>query len=782
MLRSLNAGVTGLVNHQTRMDVIGNNISNVNTTGYKGRRTTFTESFSQLVKGASRTESKAGGTNPMQIGLGMGVGSIDMIMGQGNLQNTGRIFDIGIEGNAFFGVSDGVGTYYTRCGAFQLDSEGYIILPTNGMVLQGKMADTLGNFPPGTAIGNLQIPLNQQAPAKATTEVDISRNLNSNGEAKGSVSYTQRLLHPVDAPRLAGTNGVNDPGRPITTADSGWPKLTSLYNANGDSLNIKAGDILNLSYYYSGSLPPGTQAEPPNGETLRITVVDDPAMVLPTNNNVYDINDLMGKMEEILGRVPPASVGTGPNTGVTTTLSPNGEVEITGITDTPIYNFTIGNQGSPESNPNTMWTFLNFGAYLGPDNAATTNINEENGATTAARSGALLRPAEQYDLMENILDNHGAKLNLIEGAQININGSVGDNAISSNPLIYQEPVWDGTLIPPRYTAGTLLDDLISQLRNDLRLPYDFVDKDNQYYQSVGIKRPGLGEDKINEGALVIRGLPGEAFSINNLTIEAKNPGGTTITPNLQVFGISSAREAENAEIVTTSISVYDEGGAEHTLKFKFVHTGKNGEWLWEASFAGKEVVSPGTASGRVTFGLDNTLSSWTFDNGGSMLIADPANGAKQMRIKLNVGGPGNWRGLIQMDSPSTVSALKQDGYPTGNLIEISIDEFGLIEGAFSNGTSKKIAQIMVVDFANPGGLLDIADSIFTTSANSGDPVWGDPLKQSSSKLKPGALEMSNVDLSTEFTNMITTQRGYQANSRIITVSDTLLEELVNLKR
>jgi len=89
---------------------------------------------------------------------------------------------------------------------------------------------------------------------------------------------------------------------------------------------------------------------------------------------------------------------------------------------------------------------------------------------------------------------------------------------------------------------------------------------------------------------------------------------------------------------------------------------------------------------------------------------------------------------------------------------------------------------MLIDFANPGGLLSLTDSVYTTSANSGDPIWGLPINQSSSKLKPGSLEMSNVDLAGEFTNMITTQRGYQANSRIITVSDSMLEELVNLKR
>ncbi len=772
MLRSLNSGVTGLVNHQTRMDVIGNNISNVNTTGYKGRRTTFTESFSQLVKGASRSDSKAGGTNPMQVGLGMGVGSIDMIMGQGNLQNTGRIFDIGIEGNAFFGVSDGVGTYYTRCGAFQLDSEGYIILPTNGMVLQGRMADTMGNFPPGTAIGNLQIPLNQQSPAKATTQVDIARNLNSDGDAKGSVSSTQRLLHPADGNRAAGFNSVNDPGRTLDDT-----KLTSLYDGNGDALNIKAGDTLNLYYYYDKSNPPGTEIIPGgNGETLSLTVMDYTLVngVLPPlgPNEVRNLDDLMQQMETFLNRrAPGASLG----------LNERGEIEISGV-DADIYNFTVGNLDSPKSNPQTMWSFLSFGSYLGP--GAGNDAPNGDVAGNEARSGVLLRPAEQYDILGRILDNHGKELNLVDGAAIKINGSVGENNIESNPLIFSIGT-DGDLDGyPDPDTATLLDDLISELRNSLRLPYDFVDKDNLYYPTVGLKTPSIGEDSIPEGALVIRGLAGKAFSINNLTITAKNPNGSSITPNnfISVMGIDVKREAKDVEEPHTDITVYDESGAAHVLKMTFVHTGKNGEWRWQASFGGKEIITPGTGSGRVTFGQDGTISSWTFDDGGSTLLVEPANGAKQMRIKLNVGGPGNWKGITQTDNPSTVSAQGQNGYSSGNLIEISIDEFGLIEGAFSNGTSKKIAQIVVVDFANPGGLLDVADSIFTTSGNSGDPVWGNPVNQSSSKLRPGALEMSNIDLSNEFTTMITTQRGYQANSRIITVSDSLLEELVNLKR
>ena len=175
------------------------------------------------------------------------------------------------------------------------------------------------------------------------------------------------------------------------------------------------------------------------------------------------------------------------------------------------------------------------------------------------------------------------------------------------------------------------------------------------------------------------------------------------------------------------------------------------------------------------------MASFTFNDNSSRLTIDPNNGASSLDLDLNAGGPGDFQGITQFEAPTTVSAVLQDGYGTGSLADVSIDEFGIVTGAFSNGTNRALAQIMLVDFTNPGGLQKVADSVYTISNNSGDPVYtaaGD----GSSKIKPGALELSNVELSREFTEMITTQRGYQANSRVITVSDSLLEELVSLKR
>lgn len=727
MLRSLNSGVSGLVNSQVRMDVIGNNIANINTTGFKAGRVTFEQSFSQLMQGASRPAGNAGGTNPLQVGLGVSVGSVDTLQTQGNLSSTGRTLDLAIEGNAFFGVSDGKGTYYTRNGAFQLDSEGYIVLPTNGMVLQGKMADNNGEFPAGTVIGNLQIPFSEQAPAKATTNVDFGRNLNSDSDAKGSVTYSQAFLHPADSTRAAGTNSATDLGRTVTT-------LESLYSSTGQSLNIRDQDVLTLAYATTAG---GTPIE------TTFVVTKDPTLVTAANNYVYSLDQLITKMDAAL----PGTVA----------LQADGSIRVTSGTD--LFNVQL-TSSNPLSNSYVNKAF-NVGSYIGPGIGSYP-------ATPFGTSDALLRPAEADDFVSDIVDGNGDSLGLELGDTIEVNGSVGDDAIT-------------TSTPLTYSATTTMTELLNKIRNDFKLP--FTDGTVEENPTVSMNAPATLEDGIPDGSIVIRGAKGEDFSINNLSIRAINTNNSNPAPTLfnSAMGFTEKQKAQDVGVFDTSIAVYDESGAEHVLSMQFVHTGVPGVWTWSTSFNGKEDIVSG-GKGTVTFGQDGTVSSFIYDDGGSQLVVEPNNGSNVIRMNLDVGGPGDFNGLTQFASETTAKAQGQDGYTTGSLTDISIDEFGKIEGSFSNGTARTLAQVMLVDFTNPAGLVSLSDSIFTTSANSGDPIYGAPQTQSTSALKPGALEMSNVDLAGEFTTMITTQRGYQANSRIITVSDSMLEELVSLKR
>ena len=127
MMRALFAGVSGLRNHQTRMDVIGNNIANVNTVGFKASRVTFKEAFSQLLESATRPLGGLGGINPIQVGTGMNVGSIDQLFTQGSLETTGQPLDLAIPGDSMFVLSNGSRQLYTRAGNFQLDALGNLI-------------------------------------------------------------------------------------------------------------------------------------------------------------------------------------------------------------------------------------------------------------------------------------------------------------------------------------------------------------------------------------------------------------------------------------------------------------------------------------------------------------------------------------------------------------------------------------------------------------------------------------------------------------------------------
>ena len=176
MLRSLYDGVSGLRNTQVRMDVIGNNIANVNTVGFKSGRVTFKESFAQLMQSATQARGGQGGANAMQIGLGMQIGSIDQVLTQGATESTGRNTDVAINGSSFFVVRKGNDTMYTRAGNFQLDDAGNLVSQGSSGIVQGQM------YIDGVAQGgvtDIQLPFGQKVPARATQNSSMTGNLNA---------------------------------------------------------------------------------------------------------------------------------------------------------------------------------------------------------------------------------------------------------------------------------------------------------------------------------------------------------------------------------------------------------------------------------------------------------------------------------------------------------------------------------------------------------------------------------------------------------------------------
>ncbi len=179
MMRSMFSAISGLRAHQNWMDVIGNNIANVNTTGFKVGRVRFQDILNQTMRGASNPTEGLGGTNPMQIGLGVAISGIDTIHTQGALQATGRLSDLAIQGEGFFVMSDGTQQLYTRDGAFDVGVDGRLVNPSNGMYVMGWPANDLGVVDSTRAVGPITIPLGQQLDATMSTAIAIQGNVNA---------------------------------------------------------------------------------------------------------------------------------------------------------------------------------------------------------------------------------------------------------------------------------------------------------------------------------------------------------------------------------------------------------------------------------------------------------------------------------------------------------------------------------------------------------------------------------------------------------------------------
>jgi flagellar hook protein FlgE len=435
MMRSMFSAISGLRAHQTWMDVIGNNIANVNTTGFKVGRVRFTDILSQLVRGASGPTETRGGINPLQIGLGAVVGAVDTIHTQGALQLTGKPSDLAIQGDGFFVVSDGSQTLYTRDGAFDIGSDLRLVNPSNGFYVLGWQADANGNVDTAGPVGPITIPIGQQLDAVPTTQITVQGNLDAN----------QR-----------------------------------------------------------------TAADPPHFVT-KVSITDSLGM----RHDVY---------------ITFTKSGDSPN----------------------IWNYTI-----TEDNPDTE------------------DINEGG--------------ENKYDISDD-------------------------------------------------ATGTLHFD--------------------------------------ENGNLIPQGAPESQTNIPPVTI----------TPSTGA-----------AKIVLTAPS-----------------------------------------------GLDFSR-------------------------------------LTQLAAPYSANAAA-NGAPAGSLTTFTVSQSGQVLGIYSNGVTKVIGQIALALFTNPGGLMKVGGNAYQPTVNSGEPIVGPPDSGGRGKIASGYLEMSNVDLAQEFTSMIMAQRGFQANSRVITTSDEVLQELVNLRR
>lgn len=240
MMSSLFSAVSGLSNHQTQMDVIGDNLANVNTIGFKQSDVSFATGFSQLLRAAQAPGTNFGGSNAIEIGLGSRVAAINRVFTQGNFENTGNRNDLAISGDGFFVVGDGVSNYYTRAGNFQIDANGSLLSSGGGFNVLGRLADKDGNLITSSAVEPLQLPFGEVDPARATTNINYFSNLDAN--ASKVQSFASSFAFKTSGNPANRNTLLND-----------LDQVTSPLN-DGDIIRLTAtnrqGEAVNVSFVY----------------------------------------------------------------------------------------------------------------------------------------------------------------------------------------------------------------------------------------------------------------------------------------------------------------------------------------------------------------------------------------------------------------------------------------------------------------------------------------------------------------------------------------------------
>lgn len=724
MLRSLFAGVTGLQSHQIAMDVESNNIANVNTIGYKYSRANFSDLLAQTNQIATAPQGQIGGKNAVQIGLGTTVSSITRIHSQGSIQNTDKNTDVAIQGDGFFIVSaDGGNTYkYSRSGDFKFDAAGNFV-DNNGFIVQGWVRDSKTGLVDATApISNIQIPPGLTTPAQATSEVVIKANLSSGDKVD---QFKPIYTLDTNSASTAGVDGLTN------TADDDRPEFFNvLFDASGNALNLQNGQGMWTSYQPAtisqtmNAIPAagGSLTFTLNGVTMSLAFAGGESATTVTNMIAAKINAntaTTGVSAAPDPANPAVLIMTNDNTRGTTAASKN--ISLGGIIDT-----VVGGTGLAAASDITafQYTFVDAGATPIAETDAT-------GAVRQFTSTEDLRAQMQWDA-RLVGDDHSA-----------LNNNLFDSAITVE-----------------------------------------VNSKGQFE----IKNPGSAGTDEYDLRIAVTGLTSAGVTENTrFTQNFQTLSGTLTTGS----SISRLSQSFNAATHSASIDVFDSLGTKHTLRLDFRKTALNSsggtEWIYEVS-----VPSPGDIGGTINKNELTNLDAGriSFTNTGALALATiPSltytanNGsAPNQTINLNFGTINQFNGMTSFDNPSGTSGISQDGYPGGDLVGIRIDQSGTLVGSFSNGRSFGLAQIGMAKFSNNEGLVTDGGNVYLQSANSGDPIIGTAATAGRGFMQSSALEASNVDLSKALTQLIIIQRGYQANGKTITTSDTLLETLIGLKR
>ncbi len=668
MLRSLYSAVSGMKAHQTKLDVIGNNIANVNTYGFKSSRARFQDVFYQTLQNATGGTNNKGGTNASQVGYGSQLGGIDLDMGRSALQSTGRPLDCAITGEGFFQVMDADGNvFYTRAGNLSLDSHSGNLVDSNGYTVLGVSGDPLGKAPSSEKI-HLNIPSQSSGLAKKTQTINgiqfTITSENATTDANVSITFKAEDNLPSGADVVVEAKDIN------TKSITVHVNKNATFNSLADFTSKMNSAITRGN---------GGKAHPGGNFTITATPAE----------NIFQ-KPLTG--EELLGDNFGINQGTFEFTSTVDQADGIfGGLKFSGMSTDPAFN-AAGNVDfktvqKPDKDGKMAW-------FVTATVGGREFVGEVNENTTTAGK-MWLKEAGTGQYIEMSHPGYTAITSAFNGS------SAGVTHQSFNP--------------------------VTHTGNDFSTSFF-----------------GMNLKSVGDAGNAISGTDNIQYSAELIPASGGNKAKWVVTA--KVNGDTYVGEINDGE-TAADFKLNGTGGTTGFLEMS--HTG----------FAGVNTAFAGAADS------DKVYASF-----------DPKNNAGSITAATQSDDLGLGSGTFTLEGGTEGGALNLSGQA------VAILSNGIIEATHPDLGKIQIGRIDLVSFENPYGLEEVGNSYFRATANSGEAKANQAGEGGTGAIKTSSMEMSNVDISTEFSDMIVTQRGFQANSRIITVSDSILEELVNLKR
>lgn len=812
---ALTTALTGLTAAETTIDVVGNNLANSNTVGFKASNVAFATQFLQtLALGAMPTDD-TGGTNPRQIGLGTMVADITPNFNQGTVEVSSNPTDMAIQGDGFFIVEGQQNErLYTRNGIFKLNSANELVTITGNRVLGYGIDD---NFEvQRTDLSSVTIPLGSEAVAKATENVYLEGTLSPTGDLATTAARIQT--------GVLGDGRYTRPTTNVSVAYAVEPSVSGIL-LSGDTTG--GGLVSGTTYEYRLVYAAGAYSPPPPS--------DPPAFSEGVYSSTRTYTVGAGEDSIVLNNLPSDTTGTYSHVRIYRRVAGGGgdfqyvdEVAM----GTASYTDTTADAGLGPA-LNTTLLSGNYSYYVAFEKDGRISrpspisdpINVINGRVVLSNipTGDPAEWDNRYIYRYNPLDTQYHLLTTISGvtdASVVLVDNMSDTALAAQPtldldgpkiipstLLVNVLRRDGSSYEPVFQEGVLaftgrkggraltekefvisststVQDLIDFMVNAMGIQVPTDDPSNPIPKSPPPDPPAEpatspGGLVSTDGRIILTANNGKdnAIDIGLSGMLLRQSDGTTSTVNMPWTTLQEAV----GESAVTDFLVYDSLGIPLRVRLTAVLQSRDSTstvYRWFADSPDNDPVSGSEISvgtGLISFDGEGNFVSAT--NNRISIERRHVSARSPLEFELDFS---KISGLAA--DRSTLMVSRQDGSAPGVLTSFIIGEDGLIRGVFSNGVTRDLGQVVLARFANASGLVQRGQNLFAEGVNSGLPVIGNPGEQGIGTLVAGAVELSNTDIGGSLIDLILASSMYRGNTRVISTAQQMLDELLSLRR